>query len=42
MIVVIDPEIKRLFFDRLMEMSGNSPYDTLKWVESVAFGERPY
>jgi len=40
MIVVIDPEIKRLFFDRLMEMSGNSPYDTLKWVESVAFGEK--
>lgn len=40
MIVVIDPEIKRLFFDRLMEMNGNSPYDTLKWVESVAFGEK--
>lgn len=40
MIVVIDPEIKRLFFDRLMEMSGNSPYDALKWVESVAFGEK--
>jgi len=40
MIVVIDPEIKRLFFDRIMEMSGNSPYDALKWVESVAFGEK--
>jgi len=40
MIVVIDPEIKRLFFDRLMEMNGNSHYDTLKWVESVAFGEK--
>ena len=39
MIVVIDPEIKKLFFDRLMEMCGNSPYETLKWIESVAFGE---
>lgn len=39
MIVVIDPDIKTLFFDRLMEMCGNSPYDTLKWIESVAFGE---
>jgi hypothetical protein len=40
MIVVIDPEIKKLFFDRIMEMNGNSPYDTLKWIESVAFGEK--
>ena len=40
MIVVIDPEVKRLFFDRIMESCGNSPYDASKWIEAVAFWER--
>ena len=40
MIVVIDPEVKRLFFDRVMESCGNSPYDASKWIEAVAFGEK--
>lgn len=40
MIVVIDPQLKKLFFDRVMEMNGNSPYQATKWIESVAYGEK--
>jgi len=40
MIVVIDPELKQLFFDRVMEMNGFSPYDATKWIESIAYGEK--
>jgi tRNA G10 N-methylase Trm11 len=40
MIVVIDPEVKRLFFDRIMESCDYSEYDASRWIESVAFGER--
>jgi len=40
--VTIDPELKRLFFDRIMEMCGNSPYEAAKWIESVAYGENAY
>lgn len=40
MIVVIDPKLKELFFDRIMEMCGNSPYSATKWIESVAYGEK--
>ena len=40
MIVVIDPKLKELFFDRIMEMCGNSPYQATKWIESVAYGEK--
>lgn len=40
MIVVIDPELKKLFFDKVMDMCGNSPYESVKWIEAVAYGER--
>ena len=40
MIVVIDPELKKLFFDRVMESCNFSPYDATKWIESVAYGEK--
>jgi len=42
MIVVIDPKLKELFFDRIMEMCGNSPYSATKWIESVAYGEKVF
>jgi hypothetical protein len=40
MIVVIDPEVKRLFFDRIMESCNYSEYDASRWIESIAFGEK--
>lgn len=40
MIVVIDPKLKQIFFDRVMEMNGNSPYEATKWIESIAYGEK--
>ena len=42
MIVVIDPKLKELFFDRIMEMCGNSPYGATKLIESVAYGEKAF
>jgi hypothetical protein len=42
MIVVIDPKLKELFFDRIMEMCGNSPYQSTKWIESIAYGEKAF
>lgn len=42
MIVVIDPKLKELFFDRIMEMCGNSPYSATKWIESIAYGEKAF
>lgn len=42
MIVVIDPKLKELFFDRIMEICGNSPYQATKWIESIAYGEKSF
>ena len=35
--VIIDPNVKQLFFDRIMERYGN--YGAVEWIEKIAYGE---
>lgn len=37
--VIIDPTVKQLFFDRITEAHNGDGFDSVKWVEKIAYGE---
>lgn len=37
--VIVDPVVKQLFFDRIIELHNGSEYDAIKFIERIAYGE---
>jgi len=38
--VTIDPDVKKIFFDRVTELHNGDSFDAIKWIESIAYGEK--